>query len=385
MSIPSGYSIADYGDMVDCEPRMPVYAEALKRAVTPGCTVIDIGAGFGIFALLACKYGAGSVVAIETDSSIELLHELAAANGYSDRITVVRDLSTNFTPEKKADVIISDLRGTMPLFEHHISAITDARERLLANDGHLLPMRDILRVALVRSPNSYRSAKAPWKSNRYGLDLSAGQRFAVNDSSKVYLNPSALLSEPRDLATLDYRTMTDPNVEGTVELSALRDCEAQALLVWYDAEVSEGLTYSNAPGEPKLVYGQMFLPFAEPMTLRKGETISARIRANLMDSEYIWSWDSDAPADETGKPRQAFRQSTFLRKIIPPDMLQPGANTRVPEASPRIAIDRDCLDLVGEGRNLGEIAQALVERHPEHLQSYDEALESVADLMRRYK
>ena len=385
MSMPSGYSIADYGDMVDCEPRMPIYAEALKRAVTPGCSVIDIGAGFGIFALLACKYGAGSVVAIETDSSIELLHELAQANGYADRITIVRGLSTEYTPERKADVIISDLRGTVPLFEHHISAIRDARERLLAKGGHLLPMRDTLRVALVRSPTTYRAAVAPWKSNGYGLDLSAGRRFAVNDSSKVYLNPSALVSEPVDLATLDYRSMTEPNVDGAVELVAKQDCEAQGLLVWFDAEIAEGLTYSNAPGEPKLVYGQMFLPLAEPMRLKKGETVTARIRANLLDSEYIFSWDCDGPADASGKPSQRFRQSTFLRRIIPTETLQPGANTRVPESSPQIVIDRDCLDLVGEGRNLGEIAAALLERHPEHLQSYDQALESVADLMRRYK
>lgn len=384
MSVPSGYSIADYGDMVDCEPRMSIYAEALKRAVTPGCTVIDIGAGFGIFALLACKYGAGSVIAIETDSSIELLRELAETNGYADKITIVRDLSTNFEPEKKADVIISDLRGTMPLFESHIAAIEDARKRLLAKGGKLLPMRDMLRVALARSPKTYQSAHSPWTSNRFGLDLKAGQRFAVNDSTKVYFKPSALLSEPRDLVTLDYRTMTDPNIDGTVELVAATDNTAHGLLVWFDAEIDEGLIYSNAPGEPPLVYGQMFLPFAEPVKLEANDTVSARIRARLLEHDYIWTWDCEVRDRHSGETRQAFQQSTFKRKVIPPATLKPGSNQHVPEQTIAVQIDRDCLDLIGDGRTLGEIAELLQDRHADHFPDFQHALDHVANLMRRY-
>ena len=45
MSGPTVYTASDYGDMITCEPRMPAYAEALRQAVTQGCTLIDIGAG----------------------------------------------------------------------------------------------------------------------------------------------------------------------------------------------------------------------------------------------------------------------------------------------------------------------------------------------------
>ncbi|MEM8724113.1 MAG: 50S ribosomal protein L11 methyltransferase [Pseudomonadota bacterium] len=384
MSLPSGYSIADYGDMVDCEPRMPVYAEALKRAVTPGCTVIDIGAGFGIFSLLACKYGAGSVIAIEPDSSIELLPELAKSNGFEDRITVVRGISTQFEPQHKADVIVSDIRGTVPLYESHIATIVDARNRLLADGGKLLPMRDTLRIALVRSPKSYRSAKHPWDTNDYGLDLSAGKRFAVNDSSKVYLNPGALLSETDDLATLDYRSIVNPGIDNTVELVANRSSATHGLLVWFDAEISEGLSYSNAPGEPRLVYGQMFLPFEEPISLKEGDAVSARVRANLFDHDYTWSWDCEVRDGKSAETRQAFRQSTFLRKVIPPAELKPGSNQHVPEETIAVQIDRDCLDLIGKGRSLGDIAQEVLDRHTAHFPDFQHALDHVANLMRRY-
>src|SRR6478735_7628175 len=108
---PTTYSLISYGGMVACEPRMAAYAQALRQAITPGCTVIDIGAGPGVFSLLACQYGAGAVFAIEPDDSVELLRQLSVDNGYADRITVIQGLSTEFDLPAKADVIISDIRG----------------------------------------------------------------------------------------------------------------------------------------------------------------------------------------------------------------------------------------------------------------------------------
>lgn len=384
MSIPSGYSVADYGDMVDCEPRMSTYAKALKRAITPGCTVIDIGAGFGIFSLLACKYGAGSVVAIEPDSSVELLPELAKANGYGDRIQVVRDISTRFEPKTKADVIVSDIRGTIPLYETHIATIVDARKRLLAKGGKLLPKRDVLRVALVRSPKTYRPTQHPWEKNDYGIDLSPGKRFAINDSTKVYLKPSALLSEIHDLATLDYAKIVDPNIDSTVELEANGACTAHGLLIWFDAEIADGLTFSNAPGEPSLVYGQMFLPLSEPLVLNAGDIVTARVRARLLEPDYIWSWDCDARNRATGEKLLSSRQSTFLRKVIPQDTLSRGSDHFVPERTDLMTIDRACLDLVGDGHSIGAIARTVFDQYRSHFPEFQHALDHVANLLRRY-
>ncbi|QUL37654.1 50S ribosomal protein L11 methyltransferase [Erythrobacter sp. JK5] len=380
----SGYSIVDYGGMIDCEPRMGIYAQALERAISPGCTVIDIGAGFGVFALLACQYGAGRVIAIEPDSSIELLRELARDNGCADRIEVVRDISTNFTPERKADVIVSDLRGNVSLFGGHIPTIVDARERLLADNGSLLPMRDTLRIALVHTPKEYRTCHRPWLENDYGIDLSAGHRFAVNDSDKVFLDPEALVSEAAELATLDYRTICDPNLDQTLKLVAALGSTVHGLLLWFDAEIAEGLTYSNAPGQPHLVYEQKFLPFERPIDLKAGDRVEARIRARLVDNQYIWSWDSVATAAQDDAQIAAFRQSSFKSRIFVPDHLASISSRHVPAATAAIAIDRDCLALVGEGRDLETIAKALIDRHPAHFASLQAALDHVAKLMLRY-
>lgn len=381
----SGYDVASYGEMIDCEPRMGVYVEALRRAVTPGCTVIDLGAGFGAFALLACKFGAGKVIAIEPDPSIELLRALAKDNGYADRITVVRDLSTRYTPETKADVIVSDCRGALSLYEHHISTIKDARERLLAPGGTLLPMRDTLKVALVRSPKAYRQCHYPWLSNKYGLDLKAGRSFAVNNDAKVYVKRRALLSQAEDVAVIDYRTVTEPNIDSTVEMVASQDGIAHGMLIWFDAEIAEGLGYSNAPGQPELVYGQMFMPFDRPRPLQAGDRIKARIRANLVDNHYVWSWDSNAFDRTTGEARDPYRQSNFLGRVIIKDNVKSGSNLAIPQRSVRMQIDADCLAMVDGGTDQDGIAKALMARYPEALPTYRAALDHVVSLFARYR
>ncbi|MEL7217891.1 MAG: hypothetical protein AAGK01_05615, partial [Pseudomonadota bacterium] len=259
-----------------------------------------------------------------------------------------------------------------------------ARERLLADGGKLLPQRDNLRIAMVHAADAYRPAAAPWSPSKFGIDLSAGRRFAINDSSKEYLKPDTFVSDPVELTTLDYRTISDPNIDCTVELTASHDSEANGLLIWFDAEIADGLTYSNCPGEPELVYGQMFLPLSEPIQFKRGETMRARIRAMLLGADYTWNWDCEVRDPGTGAVRHTFRQSTFLREVHVPAELQNGSNLRVPEKTAQMDIDRDFLDLVGEGRSLGDIAEALSKKHTAQLPTVEQALDHVANIMRRY-
>lgn len=384
MTLPAGYRIDQFGLMVESEPRMSTYAQALKNAVTPGCRVIDIGAGFGIFSMLACKYGAGEVIAIEPDPAVELLMPMARANGCADRITVVRDISTNYTPSEKADVLISDIRGITPLFQQHIPTIIDARERLLKPGGHQLPVRDFLRIAPVHAPDLYRACHRPWLENDYDLDLSEGHRFATNISVAIKLDAEALMAEPQDLAVLEYRTITDTNVDSRVEFSIERRQPVHGVLVWFDAEIAEGPRFSNAPGERKQVYFQKFLPFEKPVAMREGETCAVRVRARLLENDYVWSWDTDITGRGEESPRESFRQSTFRGRVVSPQRIRPFAHDEAPSVTQEMAIDRDCLSMVGDGRSFAEIADALLDEYPARFAGRQAALDYATALIARY-
>ena len=88
------YSVSAYGSMIRDRVRMDAYAVALRQAIRPGATVVDIGTGTGIMACLACRYGAGRVYAIEPADVIEVARRIAAANGLADRIRFIQKPST---------------------------------------------------------------------------------------------------------------------------------------------------------------------------------------------------------------------------------------------------------------------------------------------------
>lgn len=311
---PTGYSLFNYGQMVISEPRMSAYAEALAQAITPGCTVFDLGAGPGVFSLVACAYGAGSVVAVDPHPSVRLLSEFARANGFEDRITIFEGLSTEFTPPSKADVIVSDLRASLPLFEGHIPAIVDARERLLKPGGTLIPLRDRLCIGLVEARDEYRPFAEPWLENAFDLDLSAGHRFVVNAFQKVQPGGARLLASPNHLATLDYPTISSPDVTGNFEFEVERSGTAHGLLLWFDAEIAEGLSFSNSPEAPPLVYGQRLYPFQAPVAVTEGDLVAGHISARLLGRDYTWAWQTSF--SRAGATYAEFRQSTFLAEML---------------------------------------------------------------------
>ena len=384
MGRPSGYLVTSYGDMITCEPRMSAYAGALRQAIPPGCRVIDIGAGSGIFSLLACEYGAGLVIAIEPDDSVEVLRASAIANGFGDRITIFQGISTDYVGPK-SDVIISDLRGCLPLFEQHIPSIVDARERLLAPGGRLIPARDRLFAALVHDPEFYLPCTEPWLTNKFGLDLSGGHRFAVNQWRKANFTPIDLMSSPQQLLEIDYSTIDDPDMAIDFTLVPEASGDAHGFLVWFDAELAPGIGFSNAPGEPEQVYGQTFFPFERPVTLAVGDRIAVTLRANLIDDAYVWSWTSKVWRNGATSPEMTYRQSTFLSRILSTDKLAKRSSRFVPPASPAIAVDRHCLSLFDGKKSQGDIADALVAAFPGRFSNKVDALTHVTKIADRYR
>jgi protein arginine N-methyltransferase 1 len=379
------YSISDYGSMIADSIRIDTHVQALRQVVKPNSVVLDIGSGLGIFALLACQLGARKVYAIEPSDAIQVAKEIAAANGYADRIEFIQNLSTQVTIPEPADVIVSDLRGTLPLFQQHISSIVDARKRFLATGGQLIPQKDTLWASVVEAPDLYSHYDTPWQNNPYGLSLQAAWKQAINNGRKGRVKPEQCLVKPQCWAILDYSTIENPNVHAELHWTVKRTGKAYGLILWFDTTLITGVHFSNTPGNPELIYGNLFLPWDTPVSLTPGDTISVALQADLVGANYIWLWKTLVLGEGNRDQIKAnFKQSNFFATSLSLNNLKKRAESYVPTLNEAGKVDGLVLSLMGQGKILGEIARQVTDRFPDRFPNYQEALTHVGELSRRY-
>jgi protein arginine N-methyltransferase 1 len=380
------YSIGDYGEMISDKVRMDPYAYALKAAVGPDSVVLDIGTGTGMHALLACKFGARKVYAVEPNYAIHLASELARENGFADRIEFYQDVSTHITLPEKADVIVSDLRGVLPLYGGHIPAIIDARQRHLAPGGVLIPKRDTVWVSLVEAQRVYNDLTAPW-DYPYGLSMKKAEQIVLNDwieENTGTFRESNLLMEQQIWTVLDYASMENPDVNpSSIIQKATRGGTAHGLLLWFDGEIAEGIRVFNGPGAEKLaeVYGCGFFPLLEPVSIDKGDMINLCVQASLVEDQYQWRWHTRIQSgDKSNVIKENFEQSTDLDNTIDSAVLHRRILDFRPSRNEAGEIDQFILGEMAGSNTIDQIASQVRAKYPLRFKTQREAQLYVNDL-----
>ena len=375
------YSLAGYGEMIADDVRMSAYRDALRRAIRPGCVVIDLGAGAGIMACLAVRFGASRVYAIEPSDAIGVAREIAQANGLAERIRFIQDTSDHVELPERADILVSDLRGVLPPYTGHFAAIGDARRRLLKVGGKIIPALDTIWAAAVEAPELYERQIKSWRDGEF--NLAPGRWRMANIWSKARVRPEQLLTDACLWATVDYRTVIEPAVRGSLTLGARRGGLAHGLALWFDAELLDEIGFSNAPDHPEAIYGHAFFPFPEPTLLSPGDVLAITIRADFVESDYLWSWDT-AIHQPDGTEVKSFRQSEFHHLPLSAAKLRTRASSFTPTLNREGEIDGVVLSLFGTGQTLGDIAKDLATTFPDEFGDWKTALDRVARLSAIY-
>jgi protein arginine N-methyltransferase 1 len=371
--------------MVADRVRMEAYTEALRRTVRPGCVVLDIGTGFGIHALLACQLGAGRVYAVEPSDAIQVARELTRANGFDDRIELIQDISTRVELPARADVIVSDLRGALPLYQQHIPALIDARTRLLAPDGVLIPQRDDLYVAVVEAEEVYRKYRQPWGKDTHGLDLRSLERRFLNEWDSIRDDLGAPLTAPARWASVEYTTVTAADLGGSARWTLERGGTGRGLRLWFAATLIEGVTFSTDPAQERTIYGVSFFPWQEPVALSPGDEVAVEIRADLVGGEYIWTWNTRVTdGGAAGRVKAQFRQSTFMGRLLSSKLLKRLSPGHVPGLGAEGRLVRFVLEQMETGGSVEGIARALLEQYPSSFTDERAALGRVRALSAEY-
>lgn len=376
------YTLDEFGEMVGDSLRFPGYRAAIERAVRPGDSVVDIGSGPGVFALLACKAGARKVYAIDTESVVEFGRQFAFANGMADRIEFMRGDSRQILLPERVNVIVSDIRGALPLFGHAIHSLNDARKRLLAENGRLIPERDTLYAALVEAPEYYERILAPWK-NVPGLNLEAALPCVLNTMYKRQCKPEQLVSAGQAWHVLDYVAGANPRAGATLQFTTTRGGTVHGFTLWFEAKLYEEIGFCTAPGTKENVYGQIFLPLLDPVVVEAGEEVRATLHADLVGNDYVWRWEFFR---EAGPKREAvnYRQSTFQGGGLSPASLRKRSAEFVPVLSEAGLAERWILQAMNGKTPLEQIAAQAAEHFPHTFSRVEDAFRRAGEIADRY-
>ena len=245
---------------------------AYRRAIFRHCrdrNVLEIGCGSGILSIFAAKAGARRVIAIEETRIADLAAAMFEANGVAGRIELRRANSRDVSVAEPADVLIHEIVGNDPLNENVLPFIEDARERLLAPNGLLIPSAmEICCVGFEVADTPYNDrARAIRELTElegiYGLDFGAFRRLFASAPSDPFIRPLGplgqaqfaprILTEETQICRIDFASDTPLTVvpHGELRLRATHAGTMGGILVYFRLHLDEETVLSNSPYSPR--------------------------------------------------------------------------------------------------------------------------------------
>ncbi len=376
-------NLRNYGGMLSDEGRVTAFHQSIRAAVKPGDVVLELGTATGMMAFWAAQAGARRIHAVEPNPAIALARQSARDNGLAERITFHQTLSSRLTLPERANVLIEDMRGTMPCFKTHLLDVMDARARLLTPDAVLLCQRDTLFVTVAESEKQSRHVHTPWDGSRWGLDLGAVRKIAPNCYARHRCAPEDVLAEPKAWAKIHYPTVSSPHVRGGVELTVTRAATAHGLALWFDLDLFGGFRISNAPTEPKHTYSSAFLPWPAPTPLLAGDRVVVKLDALFTEEDYEWNWASTVWRDGQAAPMAQFKQSTFQGRPVSAQSMARKTGAFRPRRSETAEVQRSLLELMDGTATNAELASALRAKFPHAFPTDATALARVVELVEK--
>lgn len=375
------YQLEDYLRMVEDPLRTPAYLAAMRAVIRPGDRVLDLGTGFGYFAVHACRAGAAHVWAVEPNDAVGLGPALAAANGCAERITFVQGRADQLTLDVRADVLIEDLRGLSALLGARFDVLRDVSARLLAPGARRIPFRDELLIAPAELPSDLHRYAVGAPNEISGVNIAPILERRREALHRTTADRSVLLAEGATWATIDLVALPPGDPQGDAEFVAARPGRLAGLMSWFRTSLAPGIGFETGPAAGPSVYDCGFLAIGEPVDVMQGDRISARIRTRFDTSEYVWAWD--VLVERAGR-RVAERRCSNLA-----DRAMSAARRAVRAPDHRPARTRT-IDEIGtllravDGRtSLGEIATRLYAEHPATFRAEQDALRWAGEQLAR--
>jgi hypothetical protein len=254
------------------------FSEALREEVSSRLSkllVIDIGAGSGLLAMLAARYGA-DVVSCEAVSVIaRAAEEIVAANGFQRSIQIVPMpsvyLKIGRDIPRRADLIVTEIFDCGLLGEGIIPTVKHARQNLLRPGGRMIPSAGRVFAALLESEQIH---KLNYVGATCGLDVSLFNRFSTPHYFPVRLNTwrHQMLSGAQEIFNFDF--LNDPLLpeQRRADFVAVRSGRFHGMVFWFELDLNERISISNEP-QKTTHWMQAVQCLPDPLDVAEGDVV----------------------------------------------------------------------------------------------------------------
>jgi hypothetical protein len=311
------YSLTDYLWMIADDTRVAAYAAAIEAQVRPGDHVLEVGAGFGFFSVLAARAGAAHVHAVDTNPAIHLGPKVAAANGCADRITFHHKDVRELRLDRPADVLIADLRGPTPFGPAALAVIIEVRKRLLRPGATMIACQDKVFVAPTGMPErARREIRHPLAQQL--VELGPVARVALDTPMRYAIDEDLLLAPGVAWTTVDYATIGHARCSGQAEWTFVQPAgQVDGLALWFESDLGGGIRLSTEPGAALTAYRQLFVPFRDPVALRAGDRLRVELDVFENHDANVWQWRAWRTRPDLGE-EQVVHQNSLAEMVIDP-------------------------------------------------------------------
>ncbi len=271
------------GMLID-HTRTLAFQRAIEAVVQPGDTVIDVGTGSGILAMMAARAGAAQSWGLELTEMAEWAERIARRNGL-DAVRIVRGDAAGFVADAPAALVMGEFAGMYLIEEwRHYAAFVKVRNRNLRPGGTVLPRAARLYLSAVDSRKLYQDrGYGFWESPVYGFDfsdayasdLAAPQRYIVSVDNRE-------ICGTRQIADFDFLTGTETDYCFTTEISFPYPAAGafHGLIGHFDLDMGNGAVLSTSMAARETCWHQSYFPM--PMfQVPAGGQVDLRVRSFL--------------------------------------------------------------------------------------------------------